>query len=205
MAKTRALFIGNSFTARNDLPGLEVLYDADLLVLSMRRRALPVVQMDHLERFIRSGKPLVALRVSVVPFQLDAAPPGHVVWSAFDREVLGCHYRGYDAESRQNGCDVWALPEAAEHPILTGVTPTRFHSRCWLYRQRPLAESATVLLAGRWSDDAPAEPAAWTNTYQHARVFYTTLGHPEDFQLPQFNRLLENAVHWALAMPVEEP
>jgi len=196
---------GHQGDARNDVPGLEVLYDADLLVLSMRRRALPVVQMDHLERYIRSGKPIVALRVSVVPFQLDAAPPGHVVWSAFDREVLGCHYRGYDAVSRTNGCDLWTLPEAAEHPILTGVEPTRFHSRCWLYRQRPLAETATPLLAGRWSDDVLPEPAAWTNTYQHARVFYTTLGHPDDFQLPQFNRLLENAVRWALALPVEGP
>ncbi|NIO45411.1 MAG: hypothetical protein GTN77_01135, partial [Planctomycetales bacterium] len=99
----RCTFVHVSPSDPNDVPGLEAMYDADLLVLSMRRRALPVVQMDHLERYIRCGKPMVAIRVSVVPFQAGSAPPGHVIWSAFDQEVLGCHYRGYDAQSRSTG------------------------------------------------------------------------------------------------------
>ena len=198
---TFAFAKGHQGEDRHNVPGLEALYDADLLVLSMRRRALPVVQMDHLERYIRSGKPIVAVRVSIVPFQVNRAPPGHVIWPAFDREVLGCHYQGYAAESRRNGCDVWVLPEAADHPILEGVEPTRFHSPCWLYKQRPLAAAVTPLLIGRWSEDGPTEPAAWTNTYQGARVFYTTLGHPDDFKIPQFNRMMVNAIGWALKHP----
>ncbi len=84
---------GNNGSSRNDVPGLDALYDADLLVLSMRRRVLPVVQMDFLERYIRCGKPVVAIRVSVVPFQVKGEiPRGHVVWDHFDREVLGCNY-----------------------------------------------------------------------------------------------------------------
>ncbi len=189
---------GHQGEDRHDVPGLEALYDADLLVLSMRRRALPVVQMDHLERYIRSGKPMVGIRVSIVPFQVSSAPPGHVIWSAFDREVLGCHYRGYAAESRQSGCDVWVLPEAADHPILKGVQPAKFHSRCWLYKLRPLAETVTPLMAGRWSAEGPTEPVAWTNTYHGGRVFYTSLGHPDDFKLEPFNRLLLNGIRWAL-------
>lgn len=189
---------GDQGEDRNDVPGLEALYDADLLVLSMRRRALPVVQMDHLERYIRSGKPLVGIRVSIVPFQVDSAPPGHVVWSAFDQEVLGCHYQGYDAQSRQSGCDVWLLPRAADHPILEGVQPANFHSRSWLYKLRPLAGTVTPLMEGRWSDDGPTQPVAWTNTYHGGRVFYTALGHPDDFKLEPFNRLLLNGIRWAL-------
>ena len=68
---TFCLARGNEPPDRNDIPGLDALYDADLLVLSMRRRALPVTQMDHLERYLRAGKPLVALRVSVSPFQVE--------------------------------------------------------------------------------------------------------------------------------------
>ena len=184
---------------RNDVPGLEALLGADLLVLSMRRRALPVVQMDHLERYVRAGKPVVAVRVSIVPFQVHGPiPRGHVVWDRFDKEVLGCNYHGYDGGSRQHGCDVWVLPGAADHPIVKGLKPTRWHSRCWIYKQLPLAESVTPLMEGRWSDDAPAEPVAWTNTYRGARVFYTTLGHRDDFKAEPFKQLLLGGIRWAL-------
>jgi len=186
---------------RNDVPGLDALYDADLLVLSMRRRALPVVQMDHLERYIRTGKPLVAIRVSVVPFQLSDPkdrPDGHVVWQDFDTEVLGCDYRGYDAGSRKTGCDVRAVPEAKGQSILRGLEGARFHSPSWLYRTKPLAATTTLLMVGRWSQDRPEEPVAWTHTYNGGRVFYTSLGHWEDFKMEPFQRLLLNGIHWAL-------
>jgi hypothetical protein len=186
---------------RDDAQVLGSLYDADLLVLSMRRQHLLVTQMDHLERYIRAGKPIVALRVSVVPFQVRGnVPPGHVVWDRFDREVLGCNYQGYNSKSRETGCDVWLAPGAAEHPILKGVA-AKFHSPSWIYRQRPLSNTTTTLLMGRWSTEDPDEPVAWTNTYEGARVFYTTLGHPGDFQIEAFNRLLSNAVRWALDGP----
>ena len=54
---------------------------------------------------------------------------------------------------------------------------------------------------GRWSDRTEPEPVAWTNTYHGGRIFYTSLGHPDDFQLPQFNRLLLNAIRWTLDRP----
>ncbi len=190
---------------RNNVPGLDALYDADLLVLSMRRRALPVTQMDHLERFIRAGKPLVALRVSVVPFQLSdpaECPGGHVVWQDFDEEVLGCRYEGYDSRSRRTGCDVWCAAHVDNRPVLKGLEDAAFHSASWLYRLNPLSDTATLLLEGRWSEDAATEPVAWTNTYKGGRVFYTALGHWEDFENPAFNRLLKNAIYWALGKDV---
>jgi nicotinamidase-related amidase len=195
---------GPEGTARDEVPGLEALPDADLLVLSMRRRSLPVPEMDHLERYLRAGKPLVALRTSVVALQTQRDPhPGYVVWQDFDREVLGCHYQGYNPKSRETGCDVWLAPEAAGHPVLAGVE-AKFHSPAWIYRQRPLAATARVLLVGRWSNEDPDEPVAWTNTYQGGRVFYTTLGHPGDFQVPAFQRLLTNAIRWALESDAQE-
>ena len=187
---------GDEGDDRNDVPGLEALHDADLLVLSMRRRALPVVQMDHLERYIRAGKPIVAIRVSTVPFQVrEAIPTGHVVWDRFDQEVLGCDYQGYDSRSRETGCDVWVEPAAKDHPILKEVA-VKFHSPSWLYRQRPLSEDVTVLLRGRWAEDQPEEPVAWVREYNGAKLFYTTLGHWDDFAIPAFNQLLLAAMRW---------
>jgi len=163
---------------RADVPGLEALYDADLLVLSMRRRALPVPQMDHLERYLRAGKPLIALRVSAAAFQVEPkdCPPGHVRWRDFDQEVLGCHYRGYDSKARETGSDIWVVPEARGHAMLRGLEEARFHSPAWIYYHRPLASTATVLMRGRWTAAGPEEPVAWTNTRAGGRVFYTTQG-----------------------------
>jgi nicotinamidase-related amidase len=196
---------GNEPPNRNDVPGLEALCDADLLVLSMRRRALPVTQMDFLERYLRSGKPLVALRVSVVPFQVESAqrPDGHVIWRDFDQEVLGCQYRGYAPEARRTGTEVWSVEEAARQPVLRDLAGARCHSASWIYRVTPLAATTEVLLRGRWSDQEPVEPVAWTNTRDGARVFYTSLGHPDDFSLPAFRRLLRNAMAWAVSPPKE--
>jgi hypothetical protein len=132
-----------------------------------------------------------------VAFQTGQTPEvGHVVWDRFDREVLGCNYQGYNPRSRATGCDVWAAPEAVNHPTLRGVEP-KFHSPSWIYRQRPLSDGVGVLLMGRWSEEDPEEPIAWTNTDQGSRVFYTTLGHPGDFQNEAFRKLLLNAIRWA--------
>ena len=35
-------------------------------------------------------------------------------------------------------------------------------------------------------------------------VFYTTLGHPSDFENPAFRQLLLNAIRWAIACPQAE-
>ena len=86
-----------------ELKSVLALNDADLLVLAMRRRRLPVTQMDHLDRYIRAGKPVLALRVSIVPFQVPGlAPPGQVVWDRFDQEVLGCNYGGFTRDFARN-------------------------------------------------------------------------------------------------------
>jgi type 1 glutamine amidotransferase len=46
-------------------------------------------------------------------------------------------------------------------------------------------------------------PVAWTwkNSYG-GRVFATTMGHPEDFSVEPFQRLVINAIHWTLNKPV---
>jgi type 1 glutamine amidotransferase len=51
--------------------------------------------------------------------------------------------------------------------------------------------------------DAIDNPVAWTGTNSYGgRFFITTLGHPEDFALEPFQRLVINAMHWASGKPV---
>lgn len=206
----RCTFLTANATNRNDIPGLSALYDADLLVLSVRRRFLPVTQMDHLERYIRAGKPLVAIRVSSAPFAegagLKRQGDGLVVWQDFDQEVLGCRYNYYDPAARRTGSEVWSLPAAAGHPVLRGLEGLRFHSSAWIYRVAPLAPDAKVILKGRWSDAQPEEPVAWARERPNqGRVFYTSLGHPDDFKQDEFQALLGNAIQWALGAKGEQP
>jgi type 1 glutamine amidotransferase len=71
------------------------------------------------------------------------------------------------------------------------------------------AKGATWLLMGKAVDpDKPNyadNPVAWTwKTANGARVFATTMGHPEDFHVESFQRLVINAVHWTLNKPVPD-
>jgi type 1 glutamine amidotransferase len=66
----------------------------------------------------------------------------------------------------------------------------------------PLAGDAVPLLIGSAGEGgtSPPQPVAWTRFYgpKRARVFYTSLGAPEDLQIPDARRLLVNAVAWTL-------
>ncbi len=58
---------------------------------------------------------------------------------------------------------------------------------------------------GRVGNRTPHEPVAWTFIHRGGgRSFYTSLGHPDDFNTPMFQQLLSNAVYWALDLPIPE-
>ena len=172
--------------SKADIPGLDALADADVLVMYLRRRELPPEQLAKFRAYFDAGKPVVALRTSSHAFQN---------WLEFDDLVLGCNYTGHHGNKGMTG----VLAATTGDPILRGVGS--FDSAGSLYKSSPLAPSAVPLLVGKWEDKS-AEPVAWTNTYKGGRVFYTSLGHPEDFKAPAFRRLLLNAIHWAADKPV---
>ena len=117
------------------------------------------------------------------------------MWRRFDSEILGGNYTGHHGNKLLPTVSV--ASGAEKHPILAGVTLNGFKSGGSLYQVSPLKESTTPLLTAA-IENVPAEPVAWTNVGQNGvRVFYTSLGHPDDFQSPEFNRLLKNAIYWA--------
>ena len=79
---------------------------------------------------------------------------------------------------------------------------TAFESAGSLYKVSPLAKDCTVLLTGT-AGDHPPEPVAWVREKAdgRGRVFYTSLGHPDDFKAPAFAALLKNGIRWAAGVP----
>ena len=71
-----------------------------------------------------------------------------------------------------------------------------------MYKVLPLAADAAPVLIGTAQAGAttPPQPVAWTRTYgvSKARIFYTSLGAPEDMRSADVQRLLLNAVTWTL-------
>ncbi|UCG46363.1 MAG: ThuA domain-containing protein [Phycisphaerales bacterium] len=180
---------------RHNIPEMHDLAGADLAVVFVRRRALPPDQMKCLRDYLARGKPLIGLRTASHAFDARGdGPAGYAEWPEFDPEVLGGNYHGHYGSGPNT--TVTAAPGAKEHPVLAGIH-LPFTSNASLYKAGPLSGSAEELLLGAIPDQAP-EPAAWTNTYWESRIFYTSLGHRDDFANPQFRRLLVNAVFWAM-------
>src|SRR5947207_6809177 len=178
-------------TRGEDIPGLDALDKADLAVLFVRRMTLPEAQLGKIRKYLDSGKPLIGLRTASHAFEN---------WKEWDRDVLGGNYHNHHSDKLV--ATVRTVPEAAEHPILKGVDK-EFVAGGSLYLNAPLPPSSTVLLMGSVTNQ-PAEPVAWTHRYKGGRVFYTSLGHPKDFESPAFRRLLVNAIFWTLNRPAPE-
>lgn len=192
----------------NDFPGIEALKTADLMLVSVRRRTPPAAQLELVRQFVAAGKPVVGIRTASHAFSLRDGrqpPAGHAAWPEFDAQVLGGHYTGHH-DNKPDGAQrtlIWRLPSAAGHPILEGVPDGEITVGSWLYKTSPLAKTTVPLLQGRVEGREPDEPVAWTNTTaQGGRVFYASLGHPSDFELPAFRRLLLGGIFWALGKPV---
>ena len=182
---------------RNNLPGIDILDDADIALISVRRRVLPQAQMDVIRRFVLSGKPIVGIRTASHAFSLNGKQPptGYAAWDAFDGYVIGGHYTGHHGNSVKS--TLKATPGTDDHSILAGVDPAKLIGNGSLYKSSPLSESAQPLLLGSVTG-AQSEPVAWTNIRQDGgRTFYTSLGHRDDFKQAVFRRLLSNAIYWA--------
>ena len=184
--------------AHDQIAGLGLLSLADVAVISVRRRVLPVSQLDAVRKFVAAGKGLVALRTAshaFAPRAGGAVPAGHSAWAAFDAEVLGGNYHGHHGEGPR--VVVSPAPGSESHAILNGVDVHKLVGYGSLYKVSPLARSATPLLIGSIPGQ-PAEPVAWINVPEaKGRVFYCSLGQVEDFTIADFNRLLRNAIDWA--------
>ncbi len=211
----------------NNIPGLEALDSADLMVLFLRFRELPDEQMKRIIDYTNSGRPIIGLRTSTHPFNYRKNRNSRYAKYSFNnrefkggygRQVLGetwiNHYGHHQRESTRG---VVALGMES-HPIVKGVEDiwgesdvygiTTLHGSCM-----PLVMG--VVLEGMKPTDKPNKekkpvPVAWTKTYagekgKTSRVFTSTMGHSFDFLSEGFRRLMVNACYWGMEMEGKIP
>ena len=198
----RCTFVHVSENDPNNFPELKALEEADLLVVSVRRRTPPAAQLAAIRAYLARGGALVGIRTASHAFDRDP-PAGHGRWATFDREVLGHHYQGHYGNKPPAGPKsiVRVAEAASDHPIVKGLSLEELVVPSHLYKARDLAKTATPLVFGRLENSDTREPVALVNTYEGGRVFYTSLGSPGDFELPFFRKLFTQGIYWALETP----
>jgi type 1 glutamine amidotransferase len=214
----------------DNIPGLEKLKDADLMVIFTRMRNLPDDQMKHIVEYVESGRPILALRTSTHAFQLKNSKYQKYTWNhdkwdgGFGRQVLGetwiNHHGGHGSESTGG-----IIPDdAKDHPILRGIKDGDIWGPTDVYGVRlPLPGDSKPLVlgavlggmkpdskpvAGKKND--PMMPVAWTKTYKGesgktSRVFTTTMGASQDMVAEGTRRMLVNACYWAVGLEDKIP
>lgn len=189
---------------RNLIPGIEQIRDADVALISVRRRVLPPAQMQAVRDYVSSGRPLIGIRTASHAFSLRAGtelPEGYADWTSFDQDVFGGNYHGHHGNKLKSTV---RYAQNIQHPILKGLdTSTTFPQGWSLYEVSPLLDGTTPLLFAA-IEGLPEEPVAWTfQRKDGGRSFYTSLGNVDDFQRPELPTLLKNGIDWA-AGAIEE-
>jgi len=173
----------------DDLPGLEQLDDCDVALVFIKRMQLKGEQLERFQKYVTSGRPVVAVRTASHAVQ---------TWLEFDQEVLGGNYKSHHPVGPVT--QIGVTPAGKAHPILADVELTKTNDA--LYKNLGHAANIQVLWEGAIPGQ-PTEPLAWTRDYKGGRIFYTSLGAQDTFQEPAFRRLLVNALFWTAKRDVE--
>jgi len=216
---------------QNNIPGLDQLASADLMVLFTRFRELPDEQMKHIVEYLESGKPIVAMRTATHAFNYeDNMDSPYAKYSfnskdadweqGFGRQVLGETWVDHHGDHGKEGTRalIDGIQKRNDHPVLRGVEdiwgPTD------VYGTRELTDDPTVLVWGQPTKGMTADtelnwqkpimPIAWTKTFENEngktnRVFTTTMGASVDLLNEDLRRLLVNAMYWGLKMESDIP
>lgn len=195
-ADFRVVIVGGPAAAgATSFDNLREIADADVLLVSVRRRTPPEAQLAAIRRHVLAGKPVVGIRTASHAFVLaknQKPAAGNADWPDWDATVIGGNYANHHGK----GPPTVVTKTGPDHAILEGVT-LPFSSESTLYRNTPLRAGAVALITGTIPNQ-PAEPLAWTFTRADGgKTFYTSLGSPGDFKNPSFVRLLRNGLIWA--------
>ena len=213
--------------SKRNIPGLEALKTADLLILFIRWRDLPDAQMKEFVDYFESGRPILALRTGTHPFELhssrtyekwswDSKVPG---WEGgFGRRILGETWVTHHGDHGHQSTRGWFAAEAAKSPIMRGIKDGEIWGPTDTYEVRlPMQPTCRPLLLGQvlsWlspegspvaGKNDPMMPIAWTNTFtteggRKARAFTSTIGAADDIENEGLRRMIVNATYWALSM-----
>ncbi len=115
---------------RNDnIPGLEALRKADLMIIATRFRDLPEDQMKEIVDYVESGRPVIGMRTATHAFNINKGGKKYARYSfnskewdgGFGRQVLGetwiSHHGNHGRESTRG----MIAPGESDHPIVRGI------------------------------------------------------------------------------------
>ncbi len=214
----------------HNIPGLEALKTADLMVIFTRFLALPDEQLQHIDSYLASGKPVVGLRTATHAFNGIPATSKFAKFNngsnvkgwegGFGEVVLGEKWVAHHGAHGKEGTRGIIAKEG--HPILRGIESGSIFGTTDVYTAHPPADS-TVLVFGQVTQSLdpksaavlgkkndPMMPIAWTRMYksgsgQTGRVFTTTMGASQDFAHEGTRRLIVNGCLWAIGLDKQIP
>ena len=210
----------------SNIPGLEALESADLMILATRYRNLPDEEMKYIANYVESGKPILGMRTATHAFNIKGESKysrfsvNSKEWSGgFGRHVLGESWVNHHGRHGRESTRGILAPGQEKHSILQGIKDGDIFGPTDVYTVRlPLPDGCTPLVLGQVLEgmkptdrpvagkkNNPMMPIAWTRLYKTssgatARVFTTTMGASQDLLSEGFRRLLVNACYWALGM-----
>ena len=216
---------------KNNIPGLEKLKDADLLVLFVRMRNLPDEQMKHVVEYVESGKPVVGFRTATHAFEPAGKTYAKYHWRSkeegyeqgFGKQVLGETWVDHHGVHKKEGTRGLVAKDQEKHPILKGIEAGSVFGTTDVYAVKLPLKDCTPLVLGEVTEtlkpdskavggkkNDPMMPVAWTKTYtgaegKEARVFVSTMGSAEDFAYEGTRRLFVNGILWAVGLEGKIP
>lgn len=214
---------------QTNIPGMEQLKSADLVILLIRFRELPDQQMKYFDEYTNSGKPVIALRTSTHGFNYSRnknSPYAKYSYNStvagweggYGKKVLGETWIDHHGVHGKEGTRALINGLMKDHPILRGVKDIWGPSD--VYGIRNLTESPEVLLWGQstlgMTANAPLShtkslmPIAWIKSHtlengKKAKIFTTTMGASVDLLSEDLRRLIINASYWTVGLESKIP
>ncbi len=201
----------------HNIPGLEHLDKADLVIFFTRLLTLPTEQQEQIVRYIDSGRPIIGLRTANHGFRNNLPYKINGKQIQFGDDVLGGSFRGHHGNWHQDSTRGDIVEAMQDHPILKGVKDIWGPSDVYrTYKEGGhLPEGCTALLygqpligrqpGGKANPEKEPLPIVWIKNWQtsdgkSARVFHSTMGSAKDFENAGLRRLLINASYWCLGL-----
>lgn len=210
---------------QTNIPGLENLRTADMMIIATRFRELPDEQMKYVDEFVNSGKAIMGLRTATHAFAYKRNMNSPYVkyhfrskeWpGGFGQQVLGDTWINHHGSHRRESARGVINEKFKDHPIVKGAGDIWGPSD--VYGVKNLIPEAKVLVYGQVLEgmeptDKPVDgpknnpmmPLAWTKDFtgtsgKPSRVFCTTMGAAVDLESEGLRRLLVNGCYWCLGL-----
>ena len=157
----------------SNIPGLEALASADLMVLFTRFRDLPDEQMKHIVDYVESGRPIVGIRTATHAFNIKKGKT-YAKYSynsddkdysqGFGRQILGETWISHHGRHGSQSTRGIIAPGQESHPILRGIKNGDIWGPSDVYGVRlPLPGDSQPLVLGEvlsgMNFDDPSAPA----------------------------------------------